>query len=282
MKKYKEFLITAEPFIPDVICGILWDLNISGINEEEKYLRVYAGEDSDTSFEEIKKQLEKLVTQRLLINFNIEQNIIEDKNWNEEWEKSLKIIEISDNLVIKPTFREYVPKPGQAVIIIDPKMSFGTGEHQTTKLVLQFLEKYVQQEDRVLDIGSGTGVLSITSVVLGAAFAVAVDNNEWCSLNGKENCELNSVTRKVDVRLGEIKDVVEKDFDLVLANIKKNILLEIAEDIKTRIKNGGFIILSGLLISDEDDIKRLYSGFGFRFVEMKKMDEWISMIFQKV
>ncbi len=280
MKSFKEFTITAEPFIADIMSGLLWELDITGINEEVNCLKVFAAEESDVNVELISGQLNKLVREKMIFSFNVEENIIKDKNWNEEWEKSVHVIEVSDKLIIKPSFREYKSKPGQIVITIDPKMSFGTGEHQTTKLVLQLLEKYVSKNMNVLDVGSGTGVLSIASIKLGAQFAIAVDNDEWCSLNGKENCELNKVADKIDVRLGTINDIKEKDFDLITANIQKNVLMEIAEEIKSKLKSSGSVILSGLLFSDEDDIVKKYSSLGFELVEKKSLDEWIALVFR--
>ncbi|MDR3627455.1 MAG: 50S ribosomal protein L11 methyltransferase, partial [Ignavibacteriaceae bacterium] len=208
---------------------------------------------------------------------SVEENLVEDKNWNEEWEKSVNIIEVSDKLVIKPTFKEYQSKPGQVIITIDPKMSFGTGEHQTTKLVLQFLETNVEKGIRLLDVGSGTGVLAIAAIKLGAESAIAVDIDEWCYDNGKENCKLNFVDKNIDVRLGEIKDIPENNFDLITANIQKNILLNIAEEFKIRLKPGGLLILSGLLYTDEEDIVKKYSALNFELLEKKSLDEWIAL-----
>ncbi len=281
MKHYKEFRITAEPFIPEIISGLMWELDITGVNEEVNCLKVFANEESSANVEKISEQLKKLVDEKMIFRFNVEEYFVEDKNWNEEWEKSVNVIEVSDKLVIKPSFREYQSKPGQIIITIDPKMSFGTGEHQTTKLVLQFLEKYVDRGIKILDVGSGTGVLAIASIKLGASSAVAIDNDEWCSLNGKENCQLNEVADKIDVRLGEIKDINEKDFDLITANIQKNILMDIAEEIYSRLKSGGKVILSGLLFTDEKEIVEKYSSLGFKFFEKQSLDEWIAIVFSR-
>ncbi len=278
MKFYKEFTITAEPFNQEIISSLLWELEITGINEEVNCLKVFALENSNVSTDEISELLNRLVREKMIFKFRIEENLLEEKNWNEEWEKSVNVIEVSDKIIIKPTFREYKANPGQIVITIDPKMSFGTGEHQTTKLMLRFLEKKVKKGMKVLDVGSGTSVLSIASIKLGAANIIAIDNDEWCYSNGKENCELNSVNEKVDIRLGEIKDVDEKNFDLITANIQKNILLDIAGKIKDRIKKGGILILSGLLFSDENDIIEKYSHLGFKLIEKKSLDEWIALL----
>lgn len=277
MNYYKEFIVTAEPFIPDIISSILLELDITGINEEINCLKVFAGADSKTDAKSIVGQLKKLSEQKMLFSFNVEENILEEKNWNEEWEKNINVIEVSDKIVIKPTFRNYDRKEGQIVLIIDPKMSFGTGEHQTTKLVLRMVEKYVKEDIKVLDIGSGTGVLSIAAVKLGAKSAVAVDNDEWCYDNASENCRLNDVKEKIKVVKGEIKDIQENDFDLILANIQKNILLDIAPNIREKVSGKGMVVLSGLLFSDEKEILAAYKNIGFELLEKSVLDEWISL-----
>ncbi len=278
MKYYKEFVVSSEPFIPEIISSVLWQLEITGVSEEVNCIKVFAEGSSTLSSEDLSNELEKLVAQKVLLNYIVEENLVEDKNWNEEWEKSLNIIKVSDRIVIKPTFREYSKAAGEIVINIVPKMSFGTGEHQTTKLVIQLLEKYLEPGARLLDVGSGTGILSIVAVKLGAKSAVAVDNDEWCFENGNENCALNGVEEKIKIVLGEIKDIHENDFDLIAANIQKNILIRIAEEIKSKLNQKGIVILSGLLMNDEEDIVQVYKKFGFELVEKKQMDEWISLV----
>ena len=154
-------------------------------------------------------------------------------------------------------------------------MSFGTGEHQSTKLIIKLLEKYVRPGMCLLDVGSGTGILSIAAIKLGAAVAVAIDNDERCYDNCKENCELNSVSGKVKIVKGEISDLKEDNFDLIIANIQKDVLLDIADQIREKIKPNGIAILSGLLIKDEKDIEQHYTEKGFETVETESMDEWV-------
>ncbi|MGA8264037.1 MAG: 50S ribosomal protein L11 methyltransferase, partial [Ignavibacteriaceae bacterium] len=114
----------------------------------------------------------------------------------------------------------------------------------------------------------------------GAASAVAVDNDEWCLNNGKENCELNNVADKVDVSLGVVQDISEKDFDFVLANIQKNILMEISDELVNRLSGKGMLILSGLLESDESDIKQEYGKLGLKIIDKQQMGEWIAVVFK--
>jgi ribosomal protein L11 methyltransferase len=278
MKNYKEFVVTTQPFLPEIISGLFWQFDISGIVEEDNSFRIFTNESSGPDAGTISEMLNSLVDQNIISGFSLEENIIEDKNWNEEWEKNINVIEVSDKIVIKPSFREYREKPGQIVITIDPKMSFGTGSHQSTKLTLQLMEKYVEKGLKVLDIGSGTCILSIASIKLGANNAVAIDNDEWCYENGIENCSLNNVSSSVNILLGDISNISENDFDIILANIQKNVLINIAEEIRDRLKKNGLVILSGLLIADEEDILNKYLSLQFKLVEKKQMDEWIALV----
>ncbi|MGE5399777.1 MAG: 50S ribosomal protein L11 methyltransferase [Ignavibacteriales bacterium] len=277
MRHFKEFTINTEPFLPELISGVLWDLEITGITEEDTGLKVFS-DAGKVNKNEIESLLDAIKAQGLITSFSVDEYEFEDRNWNEEWEKSLNVIEVSDRIVIKPSTREYKAKDNQLVLTIDPKMSFGTGEHQTTRLMLLMIEKYVQNDASVLDVGTGTGVLAIAAVKLGAKNAVAIDNDEWCYDNGIENCQINSVADSVEIRLGEISQVEKKDFDLVLANINKNILMEISTELRDHMKEDGTLILSGLLFSDEEDIKNNYGKAGFAVIDKEQMNEWISLV----
>jgi len=278
LKSYNVFKISSVPFLPDILSGLLWELEITGVTENDDIVIAFATEDSPVNEEMINELLNKLVAQNVIEKFSITKEILKEKNWNELWEKSREVVSISERIVIKPTFKEYKPKEDEIVITLDPKMSFGTGEHESTKLALRLIEKYVKGNEKVLDVGSGTGILSIASIKLGAAYAVAVDNDPWCYQNCAENCTLNDVAERIKVVEGEIAIVSEKDFDLVLANIQKNILLNISEKIKAKLKKNGTVVLSGLLIKDEAEVISHYQSIGFKFEEKKVMDEWIAIV----
>lgn len=279
MKYFTEFKITTEPINIELTSGLLWQLDIDGVNESENSLSVFVDSSKNISRDDIGKILKEMISERLIDSFTIEEAVIENKNWNEEYEKNVRVIEVTDRIVIKPSFKDYKSKPNQIIITIDPKMSFGTGEHATTKLVLQLMEKYIRGGEKVLDIGSGTGVLGISAVMLGASHSLEIDNDEWCLLNGNENVKSNNLEDKVEVRLAELQQIEEKEFDLIVANINKHILLEIAEEIKRKIKKTGALILSGLLIIDESDIVQKYSSLQFEQIEKAEMDEWCAIIF---
>lgn len=276
---YKEFIITAEPFIPDILSGALWELNITGLTEEVNCLKVFS---ESVNKNEIEVILNDLVINKMLLSFNIQENFIEEKNWNEEWEKSREIIRVSSRFIIKPTFKDYIAKANEIILTIDPKMSFGTGEHQTTKLMLKLEEKYVKKGMKVLDTGSGTGILAIAAIKLGAESVLAHDIDEWCYQNGIENSELNNTTNQIDFRICTIDKIVENNFDMIVANIQKNILIEIVNEIESRIKPDGILLLSGLLHIDEKEILKVYDSVGFKLLESVQMDEWIGLALRKV
>lgn len=278
-KSYKEYIITAEPFNVEILSSILWELNIDGINEEVNCLKVFA-QDELVTIQSIENELHHLQENKLLREFSVQENFIVEKNWNEEWEKSREVVRVSDKIIIKPTFKEYEASENEIVLTLDPKMSFGTGDHQTTKICLMFIEKYLKPGIKVLDAGSGTAILGIAAAKLGAKNVIAFDIDEWCFENGIENTKLNDVSDKVEIRKSELKDIPEKDFDMIVANIQKNILLDLAEGFKTRIKQNGILILSGLLEMDRETIVSKYSEAGFKEIDFIQMDDWIGIVFK--
>jgi ribosomal protein L11 methyltransferase len=279
MKTYKEYKISTVPFDVDTISGMLWQLDIDGINEYDNYLSIFVSENKSTSHANIEELLNHLIYEKIISSYKLEVETLEERNWNEEYEKNVHVIEISDRIVIKPSFKEYTPQPDQLIITIDPKMSFGTGEHITTKLVIRFLEKYVLGGENVLDIGSGTGILAIGSVLLGAESAIGIDIDEWCLINGRENVAINNLENIVDIRIGELKDIKETGFDLISANINKHILIDLSEAIRLKIKKTGKLILSGLLDIDENDIVKHYESSGFKLHESSNAEGWIALVF---
>lgn len=276
-KSYKEFLITAEPLNIEILSSVLWELNIDGISEEINCIKVFT-HDKSISESTIKGVLEQLRKNNLIRNYEVQENVLYEKNWNEEWENNREVIHISEKIVIKPTFKQYEPKGNEIVITLDPKMSFGTGEHPTTKICISLLEKYIKSGMKVLDVGSGTAILSIVAAKLGASKVIAFDIDEWSLANGAENVKLNQVDNIIEVRLCELKDIEENNFDLIVANIQRNILIELAQPIKTRIKQNGILILSGLLEIDRDAIIKAFSSLGFDEIDFIQMDDWIGVV----
>ena len=280
MKEYLKYNISTDPFEIDTISGLLWELDIDGLYEYDDYVEIY-GDKEKLSEADVKDYLDELKEMAVINSFNLSSEVVENKNWNEEWEQNLNIIKPGEKIVIRPVYKEYNPAEGEIVINLEPKMSFGTGEHETTKLMVLMVERHIKKGDVVLDVGSGTGVLAIAAHKLGAKEAIAVDNDEWCLINGEENIEKNDCKRSVKFVLGEIKDIPESNFDVVLANINKHILLDIKEELYDKTGDGKLTILSGLLDIDEEDILDAFTSLGFNLVEIEHMNEWISVVFQK-
>lgn len=278
MKKFYTYKIFSHPFNSELLSGIVWQFDITGLLEDDDHISVFTSEVSSDTELQFTKALDHLKNDKLIDSYKIEKEVLEDQNWNKLWEKSREVIRVTDRIVIKPTFKEYEARSGEIVLTIDPKMSFGTGEHHTTKLMLRQLENFVKPGMKVLDVGSGTGILSIAAIKLGAAKAIAIDVDEICLENCMENCEVNNAEDTIEVMTGEIEIVQDKGFDLIVANIQKNVLLEIAEKIKHRLKENGTVILSGLLVADQQEIETKYHSLGFKTLQVEQMDEWIVVV----
>lgn len=281
MKNYIRYSVSTIPFNADILSGVLWELPLTGLTEEEGYLNLFTEEDSGLKREKIVEILSSLKRENLIESFDLSEETFADKNWNEEWEKNIQIIEVTDKIVIKPSFKSYEPKPDQLILEIEPKMSFGTGEHASTRLVLKLMSRYGYNKRAVLDVGSGTGILAICAAKMGAKRVVAIDNNEWCFVNGKENVARNNVEEFVEVRMGELNDVDEREFDLILANINKNVLMSVSNQLTDHLTEGGLLILSGILIVDKQDILDKYNSVGLKLKDSMEEEEWTGLVFEK-
>lgn len=281
-KYFKEFKVYFYPFEIDLVTSFLWNLKPEGILEENNFVLVYFNENCSTTKEDIEMELLYLKELKIIKEFSVEFSINENKNWNEEWEKNLNIIKVGERIVIRPTSKNYQPEKDEIVLNIDPKMSFGTGEHETTKLVIKLLEKYVTPGIAVLDVGTGTGILVIAAVKLGAGYGIGIDNDEVCYENGIENCIKNNLSDKIEIRTGTIEDIKQNDFDIVIANIHKNVLIDISKKLIGKTKHNGLIILSGLLIADEKEIVEFYLQKDCELVETIYMNEWCAIVFRKI
>jgi ribosomal protein L11 methyltransferase len=211
-----------------------------------------------------------------------ESEEIEEKDWNAAWEAEIEPVKISDELVISPSWKLEDAKKLNAKyqIIIDPKMSFGTGHHETTRLCLQTIEHLDCKKKSVLDIGTGTGALAMYTLLRGAKNAVGIDTDHWAYENVIENRERNSFSaEQFEVRLGDLAATIKADeyFDIILANIHRNILLVIIAEIKARHRSRGSLILSGILEYDAVEVLEAYQKAGYWLIEQMQENEWIAL-----
>lgn len=209
-----------------------------------------------------------------------ERDHIEEKNWNEVWEQSIQPQRIGKFLV-KPTWSDERAEANEILLEIDPKMAFGTGYHATTRLILKQMEQIDFKNKRVLDAGTGTGILAIASIKLGADHAIGFDIDPWSEENAVENALINGVSEQVEIRFGSSEQIGESEkFDIILANINRNIILEMIPFFVNRTKENGIICLTGLLDGDENTIRNHLKNEPVDVIDLQQENEWI--LFQLV
>jgi ribosomal protein L11 methyltransferase len=213
--------------------------------------------------------------------FTFQKEIIKQKNWNEEWEKNFQPVEIGNEVVIAAGFHQNLPDYPYK-IIIDPKMSFGTGHHETTAMMIQFMLDHKQDfvNRSVLDFGSGTGILTVMASKLGASAILAVDHEEWAYHNSVENFVTNQVTNAVAI-LGEEKAFAGRKFDIILANINRHIILNNFSVISQSLNREGTLYCSGFLLSDGKDIMEQAAKVNLENTGEKSNGNWLAFSFKK-
>ncbi len=276
---YIEVEITTDPLLFDDLVGMLSGRGYEGFWEEGTRLRAYirSGFWDGAHRSDLEGFASSLTHLHALPPPAITTRLIEDQNWNALWEAGIQPIRVSDRIIVAPTWHPYAPAPGEIVLIIDPKMSFGTGHHETTRLMVQLLEKHLRPGDTMLDVGTGTGILAITGVKLGAAAAIGLDNDEWSFGNAQENVKLNGVQGTVSIVLGEIAGLPGNGFDLVAANIQRGVIEQILPEMHRRLAAGGRMLLSGLLDVDREPIRAALAPLHLRVVEELHEKEWIAL-----
>ena len=203
---------------------------------------------------------------------------VKDEDWATSWMKYYKPSRISDRVVIKPTWEEYSKLDNDIVVEMDPGMAFGTGLHETTRLCSKFLEKYVKDGYEVLDIGTGTGILSIISKKLGARRVVAVDIDSDSVVVAKDNFAHNDVS--VECYQGVLGDVDVHEFQVVVANIIANVIIDFSKDLARYVEKGGVFIASGVIADRKDDVVDALRESGFKLEESRQDKDWVAMVFR--
>lgn len=199
--------------------------------------------------------------------------------WREQWKEHFKPIPIG-KVVIVPEWINYQEKQGEIKILLDSNMAFGTGEHETTSMCVEMLEKYVSKDDTVLDVGCGSGILGISASKLGAKKVIMTDIDECAVIATEHNMKLNGVTNGV-VMLKNLLDDNTVKGDVIACNIMAEVLIFFAPHIGNNLNNNGVIILSGILVERLEAVKKAYFDAGFEFVEQKIKGEWSALVVKK-
>lgn len=268
--EYNFTISPAEPWI-EILLARLSQIEFDSFEETDSGLKAYIQKDFDDE-DFVLEQIESLAAAQI----SYEKLNIQQVNWNEEWEKNFNPIQVDTRCYIRADFHEKLPHI-QYDIEIQPKMSFGTGHHATTFLLVQFILDTDFNDKNVLDMGTGTGILGILAKMKDAKSVDAIDIDEWSFENAIENAQRNKVD--INVLQGGAERIPNKHYDIILANINKNVLLEDIVFYVQHLKKGGFLFLSGLYNFDEDDIRNETEKHGLTFVEKREQNEWIALKF---
>ena len=264
--------INCNSELTEILIAELSQIGFDTFMETENGLEAYVESDS----------FDKEETKAILKKYNSPAHSfdkIEKKNWNEEWEKNYEPINVDDKCLIRAEFHK-PDKKYPYEIIITPKMSFGTGHHQTTYLMIRSQMKIDHKNKRVMDAGCGTAILSVMACKLGANEIEAFDIDEWSVVNGNENTELNQC-RNINIQQGTIEQVkLSGKFDIILANINKNVLLKEINIYSRYLNAGGQLLLSGFYTQDIPDLLRESQSHGLKEISRDERENWASLLLQ--
>lgn len=263
----------------DLASSILWDCGATGIEERDATtldqsrgadVTLVAHFDAD---EDAREAVEALADR-----WSARVEHIEGDAWKERWKEFWKPARVGERFVVRPSWEPFEPGPRDVVITLDPGQAFGTGTHETTRLVLMELEGRVRGGERVLDVGCGTGILAIGALLLGARDALAVDVDPIAVEVARENAEVNGVGDRVEASVTPVEQI-EGTFPLVLANIQNAILVPMASALMAKVAPGGALVLSGLLAPEEDEIRAAFGAL--RFAGKRAENDWIALAFER-
>lgn len=272
---YLEFKIKCLDEFREILIAELSEIGFDSFLETEEGIDAYTlKEDFDReAFDVIISQYKEEG------KLSVSEGTMPKINWNEEWEKNYDPIPVDDLVYVRASFHPSVPG-FRHEIVINPKMSFGTGHHATTFQMLRNQGQIDHFGKRVLDVGSGTGILAIMADILGAKEVEAFDIDDWCVDNGNENFDLNNVKTKMG--LGTIREVDPQDtFDIILANINKNVLLDEMSIYADLLVVNGYLLLSGFYTEDVSDLMECATPLGMNLMSERSKDNWAALILQK-
>lgn len=273
---YKGFYFTVEPLQPgaDILMAQLGEIGFESFVETDKGLEAYI-QISDLNEEEV-NELQIMHSDAFKIEYTSEE--IEQINWNSEWEKNFQPIVVDDLCQVRAPFHE--KKDTTYDIVIEPKMSFGTGHHATTHMMIQHILKENWQDKKVLDMGCGTGVLAILAEKRGAKPIDAIDIDNWCYQNTLENVSRNDC-QEITTMEGDAALLKNKEYDVIIANINRNILLNDMEQYASCLRKGGKLFLSGFYKEDLPIIRECCEKQGLVYKEHFERENWIAVKFVK-
>jgi len=280
--KYTEVQIEFDKTNYNNIYIALYLSGIKNILEEEKFIKIYLPESGKNPADEIKNFL---ISTCNVHPGKIKAKEFKNRDWDKEWKKSLKPVIIKDKIIISPGHKNslFKSKPGSIIIEIEPKMSFGTGHNETTRLVLEFLAGETDNNDKyMLDYGCGTGILAIAGIKLGLKKAVAIDIDSDSIQNAKEYIESNGVKSKIKLYKKNITGISEKDFDIICINIIRSVIEDNLDCISSKLKKNGKLFISGILREEVNKVSERLIKSGFLIKKIKMESEWAGIYARKI
>lgn len=203
-----------------------------------------------------------------------------DDDWKDEWKKYFHTVNITDNIIIKPSWDDYEASEGETLIEIDPGMAFGTGTHETTALCVEFLEKYVPGKKKLLDIGCGSGILMLIGKRLGVEKVVGIDIDSNVKDVVIENFEKNNIKDNYEIIIGDLVEDINEKYDLVVSNILVDVLTELLENIEKTLEKGATIIFSGIIKDKEEEFLRKTKEHNLVEIDRNEKNNWVSLVFK--
>lgn len=253
----------------------LIDEDLVNKNRNESIIHIYISE-CDNAEESLAYLSERLTASD--IPFRLSSVNVNDSTWNENWKKYFKAFEIGNKLAVCPSWEQYNNKDNRVVLKLDPGAAFGTGTHATTSLCMEILENEVNSDTTILDIGTGSGILAIASLLLGAKKAIGVDIDAQSVKTAKENAERNGVSSKTTFVVGDLADEIDGKYDIVCANIVADVVIRLFSSVKQFIKEDGIFIISGIIDLRAKEVEEEAKKHGFKIISSQTREEWHAYI----
>lgn len=271
--------------LPDYQLDTLWKLDESKFPKEGIIVKGYFPEKIiDADFQkELHKRLDALKNIGLGVeNYQVEATIVRDSEWENKWKEFYRSVPVTRYLTIVPEWERYDKKQeDEQLIVMDPGLAFGTGTHPTTQLSIQALETVMRGNERIVDVGTGSGVLTIASGLLGAAEIFAYDIDEMAVTSARDNIALNNLSSSITVAENNLLEGLTIEADIIVANILANIILELIPDAMRILKSDGYFISSGIIAKQKEEIIEALEATGFKIQQINQMEDWLVIIARK-
>lgn len=306
-KEWLEVTIITSSEAVEAVSGILYNTNVKGVSiedsEDVEYKKKNPGDwdyfdesllsikegavikayyKEDEKFQEYFKYIKERVDE--LHTFGIDKgegivsySKVNEEDWENNWKKYYKPTRVGKNIIVKPIWEQFEKAESDIIVELDPGMAFGTGTHETTRMCIQALEKFVKKDYRVFDIGTGSGILAIAAAKLEAKEVIGVDLDPVAVDSAKKNVGYNNISN-IEILYGNLMDVVKGKANIVVANIIADVIMFLCEDVKKFLAPSGYFISSGIILARREDVTNRLKEVGFNIVEVNTEGEWVCIV----